>query len=62
MLYRHCFSTLLYSTPLRGAKEKKKQVGLGLNGTYQLLICPTDVNLSQIKTQKHYYTPVRRLF
>jgi hypothetical protein len=39
MLYRHCFSTMLYNMPLG------RQVGLKLNGTHQLLAYADDVNL-----------------
>jgi hypothetical protein len=43
MLYRHCFSTLLWSMPLRGFRVN--QDGLKLNGTHQLLAYADDVNI-----------------
>jgi pyruvate kinase len=45
MLYRHCFSTLLWNVPL-GRSKKKNQVGLKLNGTHLLLVYDGGVSLS----------------
>jgi hypothetical protein len=42
MLYRHCFSTILR---ISIRKVQENQVGVKLNGTYQLLAYTHDVNL-----------------
>ena len=42
MLYRHCFSTLLYNTTLRGGGFQVNQVGMKLDGTHKLLLYADD--------------------
>ena len=62
------FSSLLFMFVLEYAirKVEAKQERLKLNGTHSLLVCVNDVNLldgsiNTIKTQKLYFSLVRRL-
>ena len=43
MLYRHCFSTLLWSNAIK--RVQVNQDGLTLNGTHQLLAYANDINI-----------------
>jgi hypothetical protein len=43
ILFRHCFSTLLWSMPLRGIQVN--QDGLNLYGAHQLLAYADDINI-----------------